>query len=140
MNNIRYIRSGSTKAFSLGLAIFFVVFCSCPVKKYIRLQLYKHNPLTEAPSSSVPQGYNIKEVKDCSYAEKEEQGQPIVLISALQRFDGGHDVIPFAFYAALSFTALYFYKRNEDQLVLLKPRWGQHSVLPLYLQLRHLRI
>lgn len=137
MENNHYRKSPLTRSAWIGLAIFFLIF-SCPVKKYIRLQLYKQHPLTE--TSSAPQQYTIKEIKDCSIADKHEQSQ-IISLSFLQRISDHPDLIPFYISAFLSFALLYFIKKDEeDTLVASDTSPDSPGSLPLYLRLRHLQV
>jgi hypothetical protein len=141
MNNIIYRRSLATRAFTLGMAVFFLVFCSCPVKKYIRLQLYKHH-LTEAPAtpSSTQENFGVKDSRDCSIAEKDEQAGVIVFLAFLQHSTDSHDLIPFIFYTAMAFAALYFSRRKQQEPALYRPQRGNLPMVPLYLQIRHFRV
>lgn len=121
----------------LGLALFFLIF-SCPVKKYIRLQLYKHHPLTEA--TSAPQQYSIKDVKDCSYADKHDQSQMITL-SLFKRITDHPDFTPFYLASFLSFALFFLIKKEEeDTLHISDTSPDSPGSLPLYLRLRHLQV
>ncbi len=133
-----YKRSGLSRHLWLGLAIFFVVF-SCPVKKYIRLQLYKHTPLTE--STSGPQ-IATKDVKDCSIADKHNQLQ-VMPPPVVQRFAGGNGDTHFAsFYLPLfiSLASLLLFKRKDEEYLVGDQSPGATGTVPLYLQYRHLQV
>ena len=132
----RYKQSAVSKSFWLGMAVFFIVFSSCPVRKYIRLQLYKHVPLTETSSTS--DHFKIKDIKDCCIAEKNEQTPTVVFHFLKGSVD--HGLNPFCFNTASSLTGLDFFKRNERSLVLFKPPSRTPSSIPLYLQVRRLQV
>ena len=141
MHTIIYKRSNATRVFTLGMAMFFLIFCSCPVKKYIRLQLYKHKLLSEAPmSTSTQEHFGVKDSRDCSIAEKDEQAGVIMFLAFLQHSTDTHDLIPFIFYTAMAFAALYFSRRKQQHPVLYRSQRGSPPLLPLYLQIRHFRV
>ncbi len=135
MASNHYRQSAFAKPLWLAMAVFFLVFSSCPVRKYIRLQLYKHNPITE--TSATADHFKIKDIKDCTIAEKLEHG--VNIITSVVPSDG-NDLVPFFFYSALSFAALLFVRRNKQRLVLFKPLAPVLQPIPLYLRVRHLQI
>ncbi len=125
-----------TRSAWIGLAVFFLVF-SCPVKKYIRLQLYKQHPLKE--TSSAPQQYSIKEIKERSVVDKQEISQ-IISLFVQNRVSDHPDFIPFYIAAFLSFALFYIFKRDEETYIISDPSPGSPGDLPLYLKLRHLQV
>lgn len=136
MKAVRHYNPGMlAKSLWMAMAMFFLVVCSCPVKKYIRLQLYKHHPITE--KSAYPDHIKIKDVKDCTIAEKLEQSS-MVLAAPFFLF-AGDDLVPLLSVALLSFAALIFFRRYE-RTVLFKPHEPAPRAVPLYLRVRHLQI
>lgn len=134
MASNHYKQSAFAKPLWLAMAIFFLVFCSCPVRKYIRLQLYKHTPLTERSVS--PEHFKVKDVKDCTIAEKQEHG---ISIAALLLVPDGDGLIPF-FFSALSFAALLLIRHRREDALLFKPPALRLQPVPVYLRVRHLQI
>jgi len=135
MGNSNYKKSAFTRSAWIGLAVFFLVF-SCPVKKYIRLQLYKHLPLVETPAS---QQIAPKDVKDCSIADKQEQSQ-LMPLPLLQRLSDRTDFTPFLLFAFSSATLLFLFRKEEDTYVVGDTSPGRPGSIPLYLRLRHLQV
>jgi len=135
MGYYHHQKSRLTRSAWIGLAVFFLVF-SCPVKKYIRLQLYKHTPLVETPAA---EQFATKDVKDCSIADKQEQS--LVMPSAfLQRLSDHPDFVPYLLTTFLSFALFYLIKRKEDAYIVGDPSPGSPDSVPLYLRLRHLQV
>jgi len=133
-NNHR--KSRVTGSLWLGIALFFLVFCSCPVKKYIRLQLYKQIPLTESASGD---RYVTHDIKDCSYAERCDQaGTTIFSLFHIPDNSGGF--AGFFFPSLLSLIAFFFIKRNGLSYVLPRHRKRKLVPIPLYLRVRHLQV
>jgi hypothetical protein len=120
----------------MGLALFFVVF-SCPVKKYIRMQLYKHYPPTEQLSL---ERLGIPEGKDCSIADKHNQA--LALSATTHHFSGDSDGLLMVILPALIFTALSFLNgRKQDVCAPHGQDPGSTSgAVPLYLRHRRFRV
>ena len=138
MKHKRYKNTSLSKSLWLTMSVFLIVFTSCPVRKYIRLQLYKQQPTTQHSAS--PERYAIKDVKDCTVADKHQDGQVIISDALLGNFDGDA-IVPVFFSSVLTIAALLYIKRNEQSFLFFRPRRPElPSVIPLYLQVRHIRI
>jgi len=123
-----------TRSAWMGLALFFLIF-SCPVKKYIRLQLYKQHPLKE--TSSAAQQISIKEIKDCSIADKQESQLAVVLHHMMP---DANDLTVFYLATSLSVALFFFFRRTEEYYIVSDPSPGSPGTVPLYLRLRHLQV
>jgi len=135
MGDTTYKKSRLTRSAWIGLAVFFLVF-SCPVKKYIRLQLYKHVPIAETPAS---QQIAPRDIKDCSIADKQEQSQ-LMPLPLLQRLSDRTDFVPFLLFAFSSVALLFIFKKEEDAHMVGDTSPGSPGSMPLYLRLRHLQV
>ena len=136
MQNDQHRTSRLTSSLWMGLALFFVV-CSTPVKKYIRMQLYRHYSATELVSlahAGMPEG------KDCSIADKHNQAIA-VSVTADHFLAGGNGLLLFIL-PTLIFTAFRFLTGRKEEVCAPQgqdPGGGFRSV-PLYLVHRHIRV
>jgi|GEM_PF-1412636 len=130
-------RSAFVGATWLGLAVFFMVFCSCPVKRYIRMQLFKqHAPIENTSGASI--STNI--AKDCTVAERQDQGAITTLIASFPGPTPQRDVVTAFIPALLAFAGLYFFRKKDDLFVIHHLHQGIPVPIPLYLRLRHLQV
>ena len=136
MQNDQQRASRLTRSLWMGLALFFVVF-STPVKKYIRMQLYKHYPPTEQVSM---EHLGIPEGKDCSIADKHNQA--LAVSAATHHFSGGSDGLLLVILPTLICSALRFLtgKREEVDAPNGQDPGLSLSAVPLYLRYRHFRV
>ena len=136
MSNYNHKKSKLTGSLWLGLAVFFVVFCSCPVKRYIRLHLYNQKFSIENTNGD---HFSINDIKDCSIADRHHQSE-ITVLKVLQRpADDHNEHTVFLIPTLLPGIAFSIFKRDED-------RYGNslHNgagvPIPLYLWIRHLQV
>ncbi len=136
MQNDQQRASRLTRSLWMGLAMFFVV-CSTPVKKYIRMQLYKHYPPTEQVSLD---HLGIPEGKDCSIADKHNQA--LAITATADHFLAGSDGLLLFILPTLIFTAFRFItgRKEETHIPHGQDPGGGLSTVPLYLRHRHLRV
>ena len=136
MNKLNQRHSLFSRTFWMGMGVFFVVFCSSPVKKYIRLQLYKQKQLVENTSG---QHFSTHDVKDCTIAERNDQTQ-----ASLLSFIHGPLEIP-GFNLCLvstcnSFTCDTFYPSANKISIAFPETNGVVMSIPLYLRIRRLQV
>jgi hypothetical protein len=123
----------------LALAMFFIIF-SCPVKKYFRLQLYKqtHAKVVETGGDQ----YGIKEIKDCSIADKHDNQlvvPSVVYIQPLQPSPRFASIDPYFLPVFISLAVMYIPRRRKRAVGLaLAP--VHPDELPLYIRMQHFRI
>ena len=136
MNYNSYKKSILTRYIWLGIAVFFVVFCSCPVKKYISLQLYKHTALAD---NSKGDHFSKTEVKDCTIAERDDNAGHINMV--VFQFPERHPV-EFNYFVPSLLPLLSFYYREEQDYHINVPHViGAVPIgIPLYLHIRHLQV
>ena len=119
----------------MGIAVFFVVCCSCPVKRYIRLHLYKQSPLLE---KTLAAHVSTNDVKDCTIADRNDQS-PAIVFSFYQNAANPHVFVTFYIPAFLGLLSLYFFKRREESYIIIDGT-GMPVPIPLYLRMRHLQV
>jgi len=130
-----YRRSPFTKGLWLGMAVFFVVFCSCPVKKYIRMHLYKQVPLVERTAGDhMAPG----DVKDCSIAERHQQVAEVVFTFLPP--PPVHDLVPFFLPSFISCTGIGYPKIAAGSRGVPVYYDRIRVPIPLYLWVRHLQV
>ena len=126
-----------TKPLWLGLAVFFLVFCSSPVKKFIRMQLYRNNPVAERSASGAH--LSTHDIKDCVIAERVDISSIAIPIACL---NDGIPEMPQAFFlnglAAMAFLPLFIKYRHKR--VVTHQRWHLSPPMPRYLMVRHLQV
>ena len=135
MQNDRYKASGLSRSLWMGLAMFFVVF-SCPVKKYIRMQLYKQFPPVESashPQLGIPQG------KECSTADRHNLALVIPKPPANTR-SGGNDLAPILLPVFIVNVFLLIARKKGKEHVFYVQDTGDPGTVPLYLRLRHIQV
>jgi hypothetical protein len=117
------------------MAVFFIVFCSCPVKKYIRMQLYKQMPFVETTTGDK---LSTSDVKDCTIADRNDQSQTVIL-SFLHHLPTPVDPVTFFIPAVLSLLVLFLY-RQDKRAYIIPRRTGIPVPIPIYLRMRHLQV
>ena len=130
-------RSGITNTLWLSMAVFFVVFCSTPVKRYIRLHLYNQKFTIENTRCDY---FSTHDIKDCTIADRPEQVQKIT-VPFVQHCTNGPDEISFLFYENLSSVYSTFFSPEHYGTEIFPP--GQSSApssIPRYLRIRHLQV
>jgi hypothetical protein len=130
-----YKKSKFAGSIWLGMAVFFVVFCSCPVKKYIRLQLYKQTPLTESTSGD---RFITHDIKDCSYAERDDQATTAVPV--IHKATGPQDIGAYLQLESLSVSLNWYSAKDERSVNIRRGMPVSFAHLPLYLLIRHLQV
>ena len=135
MNNRHHKKSAFARSSVLVFAVFFILFASCPVRKYIRFQLYKHHPVTERAAGK--DRVYIQDAKDCCIADKKENSQK-VNFSTAQIAD--NNLVAFFFSAASLLAIPYLFERRKQLTLYQKPREGIVPLFPLYLQVRHIQV
>ena len=138
-NNNNYKRSRITRHSWLGLAIFFIIFCSCPVKRFFKLQLYKHADPIESTSNNLAFS---KELKDCNLIEKR-----ILQSATFPDFRSPEPKQPNSLMADMALPLLFltgfvpFYERKKREPSLL---WAytcpKDGDLPLYLRCHRIQV
>jgi len=130
-------KSKVTRSLWMGMAVFFLVFCSGPVKKYIRLHLYNQKFVVENMKGD---HYSTYDIKDCLIADRHQQTE-INILSFLQHpGDDLHKDVPFFIApSGLPGIAVSFFRKDEEQYTasLLK---GIAMPIPVYLWVRHLQV
>jgi hypothetical protein len=131
----RYQTAWLTRSLWMGMAVFFVVFCSCPVKKYFRMQLYRHSALA---TNTTGDHYSRTEVKDCTIAEREDQTQ-INFICFLHGACSDHDfIVPLQWLVQQSPNA---FAVLQKKFVPIPPPDAPPALsLPLYLRMRRIQV
>ena len=120
----------------LGLAVFFLVFCSSPVKKYIRMQLYKHHPVVER---SAGQHLSTHDIKDCLIAERVDLAK--ILTPTLFINDEAPDMASDFFVTSLiALAILSLFTQYSLSRAVPRRRWRMATTMPRYLMVRHLRV
>jgi len=141
MNNDKYKRSLIAKYFWLSLSVFFIVFCSCPVKRYIKIQLYKQGAPIESTSSN---GAFSKELKDCNLIDKHGVLQ-VVRLSEVSRPKPLRPIVektPLQLFFPISLTEdlLHFFKKNNRSFCYHSTPHHIPGVMPLYLRCSRLQV
>ena len=118
----------------LGLAVFFTVFCSSPVKRYVRLHLYDQKSLN---TNLAGDHFSTHDIKDCLIADKH---QSEISVAGVQTY--GDDLqnagafLPAFFARELVLT---FLGKDEVRYApSLPPGIGMST--PVYLWVRHLQV
>ena len=122
----------------LGMAVFFLVFCSCPVKRYIRLHLYSQKSEAETTKGN---HYSTYDVKDCTIADRHQQSE-ITILSFLQRpaDDIHHGDVLFHLPSLLSFTNSVLAGKDIGAYIASISPEGNPMPIPRYLWVRHIQV
>jgi len=116
--------------------VYFLICCSSPVKKYIRMQLYKHHPVIE---STAGEHFVTHDVKDCLIADRVDQAKISVPVLFLN--NAGPDFSPiFILPALISIAFLLFFSRVREAYTGLRARRLPLSGSRRYLLLRHIQV
>ncbi len=120
----------------LAMAVFFTVFCSSPVKRYVRLHLYTQKAVN---TNAAGDHFSTHDIKDCLIADKHQQSEmgSLAHIQApaddLQHFD---PFFPNHFTPEL---VLAFFRKDEVRYAPSLPH-GIAMSTPVYLWVRHLQV
>ena len=141
MTNDIYKRSRLTRYSWLGLAIFFIIFCSCPIKRFFKLQLYKHSDPIESSSNNAA---FAKELKDCNLINKHGLVQ-VVRFANITRPKPEptiKDVPPFVFFVStlVSDDIFDIFKNKRNKTRDLSASYPIDGALPIYLALHRLQV
>jgi len=122
----------------LGLAMFFIVFCNCPVKRFFKLQLYRDVVPVESTSGS---GLFSKELKDCNMIDK----KGLVTTTICPNFivpDPQPPSLPVAVFMSfiIATELFYFFRRRSKTTYFSFPAYALSGRLPLYLQCHRLQV
>ena len=141
MTNDIYKRSRLTRYSWLGLAIFFIIFCSCPIKRFFKLQLYKHSDPIESSSNNAA---FAKELKDCNLINKHG-------LVKVVRFTNNtkpkpeptiKEIPPFVFFVSTLVTDDLFdiLKNKRSKVLRLYTSYPIAGTLPVYIALHRLQV
>ncbi len=136
MRNQNHKRSKIAGTLWMGMAVFFLVFCSCPVKRFIRLHLYDHKSIAVNPNTDT---YSTNDVKDCSIADRHQQSN-IIVLSFLHRDADPHDLVTFLSPLSLSSLSLYFSTTDKESPGTISGPHGMPMPIPVYLWVRHIQV
>jgi len=129
-------KSKITRTLWMGMAVFFLLFCSSPVKKYIRLHLYNQKFVVENTKGD---HFSTYDIKDCLIADRHQQSE----ISILSVIHGPSDDLQqdFAFFlpSFIPNKAIAFFRKEERQHTATLPD-GIAMPVPVYLWVRHLQV
>jgi len=124
-----------TRSLWLGIAVFFVVFCSCPVKRYIRLHLYRQSGIVE---NIKVDHFSTNDVKDCTIADRPEHAQPSHFVFVCAPAD--HDDAVVFFQSAFQSVFNSYIFSAEQPKALMREQDDLPVPVPLYLRMRHLLV
>jgi hypothetical protein len=137
-NNIKS-RSRFARYSWLAIGVFFILFYSCPVKRFFKLQLYKHPSRTESQSSNLA---FAKELKDGNLINKQSLAKLTSEIHFSAPDPKPIGLIPLSFILSALFVAglFPFFKRRA-----LRPVFGilphfRGQLLPLFLLSHRLQV
>ncbi len=129
-------KSNVTRSLWMGLAVFFLVFCSGPVKRYIRLHLYNQKFVVENTNC---EHFSTHDIKDCLIADRHHQAEIGILSIVQQPSDDLQK--DFSFFSP-SFIpnkdVAFFRKEERPYTASLHHRIAMP--LPVYLWVRHLQV
>ncbi len=118
----------------LAMAVFFTVFCSSPVKRYVRLHLYDQKSLN---TNLAGDHFSTHDIKDCLIADKHQSEISLADVPAhgddLQHADV---FLPASFVRHL---VLAFFTKDEVRYAPSLPP-GIAMSTPVYLWVRHLQV
>lgn len=118
----------------IGIALFFVVFYSCPVKKYIQIQL-RQIPPTNVPSTIAQNTSNVNKICNIN---RHALSQKVILANIQHNSDFDLDIL-LLLSSLLSFLGLLYLR--EDQLKNKRQQQGPpNGLIPLYLQIHKLQV
>ncbi len=134
MSYYHHKKSVVIRSLWLGLAVFFTVFCSSPVKRYVRLHLYDQKSLN---TNLAGDHCSTHDIKDCLIADKHQSEIAVADMQAhggdLQHAEG---FFPASFARELVLT---FLGKDEVRYApSLPPGIGMST--PVYLWVRHLQV
>ena len=137
MSNQNHKRSKITGSLWMGMAVFFLVFCSSPVKRYIRLHLYNQKFVVVDIKGD---HFNTHDIKDCLIADRHQQTE-INILSFLQHpANDLPDDVSFLPPATLPSLAFTFFRKDDGRYVAYSLSRGKPASVPLYLWVRHLQV
>lgn len=129
----KYRKSETASRAWLVLAIFLLVFNSTPVKKYIRLHLYKHSAAIEFNGS---EHLSICNHGDCTLLDRHEISNKVYHITA-QPSDS--DILLFIT-AVLSGVCLLFFRKERNNRTYPEHTIAEGTLVPIYLHIRKLQV
>lgn len=129
-------KSKVTRSLWMGMAVFFLVFCSSPVKKYIRLHLYNQKFVVENTKGD---HFLTHDVKDCLIADRHQQSEISILSVVHVPSDDLQKDFAFFLPSFISNKAITFFKKVEHQYCASLPD-GIAVPMPVYLWVRHLQV
>jgi hypothetical protein len=135
MENTFYNKARLKHSVWIAIALFFVLFYSCPVKKYIQIRM---GQVPETTTSSVFV-QSVSSVNKICNINRHALSQRVILANIQHNTDFDLDIL-FLLSSLLSFLGL-LYLRDD----LLKRRRQQQALafgppIPLYLQIRKLQV
>ena len=136
INKYNHKKSRIASTLWLSMAVFFLVFCSSPVKKYIRLHLYNQKFVVENTKGD---HYSTYDVKDCLIADRHQQTEINILSFVHPPSDDLQNDISFytpSFLPPIAFT----YCKNEVDCSNASILYGIAMPVPVYLWVRHLQV
>jgi hypothetical protein len=136
MSYYHHKKSKTTGTLWLAMAVFFTVFCSSPVKRYVRLHLYNPKAFN---TNTAGDHFSTHDIKDCLIAEKHEQAE-------MGNFSFLHVPANDFFHSDFSFSSsftpeleLAFFRKDEVRYATSLP--GRIVMpTPVYLWVRHLQV
>lgn len=141
MTNDIYKRSRFTRYSWLGLAIFFIIFCSCPIKRFFKLQLYRHSDPIESSSNNAA---FAKELKDCNLINKHGLVKVVRFanVTKPRPEPAIKDIPPFVFFASalVSDDLFDIFKNKRSKVSRFCTSYPIAGTLPVYLALRRLQV
>lgn len=129
----KYRKSETASRMWLVLAIFLLIFNSTPVKKYIRLQLYKHGAAVELNGA---EHVSICNHGDCTLLDRHEISNKVYHIIA-QPSDT--DILLFIT-AVLSGVCLLFFRKQRNNRTYPEHSDTKGTLVPLYLHICKLQV
>ena len=136
MSYYHHKRSKVTGTLWLAMAVFFTVFCSSPVKRYVRLHLYSPRVVN---TNTAGDHFSTHDIKDCLIADKHQQSDMGSLAFSHAPAD---DLAHSDLFFPSSFTSelvLAFFRKDEVRYAPSLPH-GIPMPTPVYLWVRHLQV
>ncbi len=133
MKNRKIQQSAIARHLWLSLAVFFLLFCSTPVKKFIRMQLYRHTTFVTGNYPGAE--FSRKDIKDCTIAERQDKDTEVFKIVF-----NAQPAAPIVFYVPALLIVLSFFFQNKDSQYPIAVSYFIPPPKRLYLKLKHLQV